>query len=448
MRRLIWLVCAAAGLCVAVVLIQKFLLGKEEAQQLTAEKVQKQDERAAPSLPGNEQGWIGMGSIPGLHNSLGSIVAHGNTVYAAGTFAFVSAGVQSVKENDKGGSIVVAWNGKEWRSLMRTCDGGYVKALAVTPNGHLYAAGAVCVNGVRVSIGKWDGENWVSVGQGLGNDVHALHVDKQGGLFATGSGATWKWDGVVWRKLGGDIRGRSAGGNAITSDNLGRIYVAGSFDGVGPAKAHNIAIWDGNKWRAIGRGVGGRGGDRGEGGDDGTDQSSAWSIAMSSKSDLYVVSSLGLERWKGNAWELVDIGTEAIANTVFIDKDDRIYVGLVSTCNVEGGPSVGTDKPVQYWDGLKWSSFTLRGSNSGDAPGCDNGGTVSAISGDESGNLYFGGAFADRNSGARNIAKWNGKTLERFGDSKGVNNIVWGLVADRDDNLYAHGAFMLPPTEN
>jgi hypothetical protein len=399
------------------------------------------------TLPLVGEDWISMGSIPGLNNSVSSIVAYRNNVYVSGFFSSHNISTMQGKGQYGVGYKVVAWNGKEWRGLLQSDNYcGETPILAVSPDGELFAGGSRCIGDIkRKNVAMWNGTDWISVGEGVKGEVRALYFDRHGDLYATGSryktndvdssegGFVVKWDGKTWKLLGsGILQGE---GYALAGDIEGHIYVAGAFDGIGDTSAHNIAMWDGKEWQAMGSGVGGIA----HGNED--EVSAAYTVAVNSRGKVYVSGSLGLETWNGKQWEVVDTKASAVIGNVYIDKSDHIYAGLISTCNVEGGPHEGTMRPIQYWDGERWGPFSLVGSNSGVSPGCANGGSVNGFAEDEKGNLYVVGAFADQASGAVNIAKWDGNGWSRLGDIEGVNDLVSQIVVDQNDNLYTLGAF-------
>lgn len=401
--------------------------------------------------------WLGMGGVPGIQQ-VNSIVTSGNKIYVAGL-------ITSNIANGAGPSTVAVWDGASWNELEGIKENcGLARTLAIDTNGNVYASG--CMNGIHdqnpSNVRKWNGKEWQSLGNGIGGEIHAMAIDKQGNLYATGgslqgmepgvgyiySGFVMKWNGKTWSKLGGGIlKGGYEHGAAISFDSRGYVYVVGSFEsirksdlneGADDIKAHNIAFWDGKKWNAMGEGVGGVPSEQDL---DVGDQTGSYSIAFDSKGMPYVTSSRGVEKWNGKKWERIDIKTSAQVSSLLIDKNDMIYVGLFSTCNVEGGPSVGTEHPIQYWNGSKWGIFPFEGRNSGINPGCANGGSVNLLAQDEAGNLIVGGAFTEATSGARNIAKWNGKRWESYGRNVGVNDIVYGMAVDNAGALYVRGAF-------
>ncbi|MBI5429813.1 MAG: hypothetical protein HY938_05065 [Nitrosomonadales bacterium] len=424
----------------------------QDANSLTIEDTGPE----ATPLKTNNVTWIGMGGVPGVQQ-VNSIVTSGNKIYVAGL-------ITSNISNGAGSASVAVWDGLSWNVLLEVEEDCHeVRSLAIDEKGNLYASG--CINGVGSSspskTRKWNGKSWQLLGDGITGDVYSLAIDKEGNVYATGgslqgmkpgegyiySGFVMKWDGKTWSKLGGGfLKGGSEHGAAISIDSRGYVYVVGSFEsirmsdldeGVGDIKAHNIAYWDGKKWNAVGTDAGGFSYE--EGGI--TQDAYASSIAFDSRGVPYLTSSRGVEKWNGKKWERIDIKTSAQVSSLLIDKNDAIYVGLFSTCNVEGGPSVGTEHPIQYWNGSKWGIFPFEGRNSGINPGCANGGSVNLLAQDEAGNLVVGGAFTEATSGARNIAKWNGNKWESFGRNVGVNDIVYGMAVDNAGALYVRGAF-------
>lgn len=438
---------------------------KEALPQNDANAIPLPEEDTGPEatpLDTRNVSWVGMGGVPGIQQ-VNSIVTNGNSIYVAGL-------ITTNISNGAGPASVAVWDGASWNQLAgENC--AQVVALAIDTKGNLYAAG--CINGVGSNspgnIQKWNGKNWQLLGDGsIKGNVQALATDKKGNLYATGgslqgkspngdsiySGFVMKWDGKTWSKLGGGIlKGGYEHGSAISIDSRGYVYVGGSFKSIrntnsdneldeeaieaGEIEAHNIAFWDGEKWNAMGTDVGGLSYEE----ESNTQHTQVSSIAFDSKGTPYVASSRGIEKWDGKKWEVLDVKTSAQISKLFIDRNDFVYVGLFSTCAVEGGPSVGTEHPIQYWNGNEWKSFPFEGRNSGINPGCANGGSVDLFAQDEAGNLIVGGAFTETTAGARNIAKWNGKKWESYGRNVGVNDVVYGMAVDNAGALYVRGAF-------
>ncbi|MFZ6818753.1 hypothetical protein [Undibacterium sp. Ji22W] len=387
--------------------------------------------------------WISMGSIPGLDGRVNAIVVDGTRVYAAGYFTLVESSQAKIKDAEELAVTVAVWDGSHWTSIAKYANCGEVTALALAIDRSLYATNFRCADDLNINgIAKWDGHKWTQVGSDVDGDLKAIHVDKAGNLYVAGTiakneeqvGFVKKWDGTRWTQLSKDyFQGLSIAVNALVSDYQGSLYAVGSFDEIGGLKAHNVAKWDGKKWKSLGRGIGGKRTEENE--------SLAWSIAADSKGDVYAISTLGLEKWNGKSWKVVNTKTDALGSILIIDRQDRIYLGLQSTCDVEGGLSIQTTKPIQFWDGKKWSAFHFNGSNSGTAPGCAGGGSISALALGNDDSLVVGGSFTETTTGARNIAKWNGQKWESFGVSTGVNDYVEQIVVDLDDNLYVRGSF-------
>jgi hypothetical protein len=100
---------------------------------------------------------------------------------------------------------------------------GEVRAIAVAPNGDVYAGGSFSQVGTLSAnnIARWDGTQWHRLGTALSNGV----------------------DGTV---------------HALTVVSNGDAYVGGAFNGVRDGTvipAHNIARWNGSRWLTLGEAV-------------------------------------------------------------------------------------------------------------------------------------------------------------------------------------------------
>ena len=75
----------------------------------------------------------------------------------------------------------------------------------------------------------------------------------------TGSGAIrgiGKWDGESWSPLGNGLDRFGARTAAVFDDGTGpALYVAGDFETAGGVSARNIAKWDGTAWSALGNAI-------------------------------------------------------------------------------------------------------------------------------------------------------------------------------------------------
>jgi hypothetical protein len=148
-------------------------------------------------------GWIDMGAGPG--GPVYSLLADGHgTLYAGGAFA--------------GG--VARWTGATWEPLgdgLAQSMGSLpdVRALAVGPDGMLYAGGTFDrADGVLASsIARWNGLAWQPLGRGLDGPVLALAARQSDGMLLVG-GQFWlaggqrmpdhlaQWNGYSWFPLG------------------------------------------------------------------------------------------------------------------------------------------------------------------------------------------------------------------------------------------------------
>lgn len=131
-----------------------------------------------------------------------------------------------------------------WEPLGSGTD-DYVHALAVGPDGVVYAGGESAPR-----VARWDGESWSALGRGMNAMVLALAVGPDGSLYAGGSftqadGETaWRvarWFDGAWTGLGSDIAVRV---NALAISPDGELYAGGNYGGSGPhvSKASNLPV--------------------------------------------------------------------------------------------------------------------------------------------------------------------------------------------------------------
>lgn len=200
-----------------------------------------------------------------------------NTVYSLGAFddgqgggASLIAGGDFRTIGNVSANRIAKWDGQAWAPL-GSGSRFTVRALGVLDDGRgagptLYANGTFTdVNGQEIrDLGKWDGENWSGLGDGVNASVNtivsfddgsgpALFV---GGLFGSAGGvitqAIAKWDGFEWSAVGqSGVSGPSPWVYELYVEQApgesGTLYVGGSFGSVdrGSLPARNIIEWRG-----------------------------------------------------------------------------------------------------------------------------------------------------------------------------------------------------------
>ncbi len=120
-------------------------------------------------------------------------------------------------------------------------------------------AGNITANG----IAAWDGSNWTTFGNGLGDTMSPFPfvyiqnmVSHDGNLYVAGQFSEEDgyignniamWDGTSWTNMAG-------GSNKRIFDLImynDELYVGGDFDTIGTVEANSIAKWDGTAWHSL-----------------------------------------------------------------------------------------------------------------------------------------------------------------------------------------------------
>lgn len=166
-------------------------------------------------------------------------------MYVGGNFTTINAP----------GNFVAKWNGTTWSALGSGLD-RTARALAMTPDGTLYAGGAEDIGGVCcVGLKTWNGTSWTPVAAGPNQYVFALATDRQGVLYAGGSFTTpvqgiIRWDGTSWSALGAGLSSNAVV-NEIAIDADGNVYAAGT-NLLSTSMSEQVAKWDGDQWSLVG----------------------------------------------------------------------------------------------------------------------------------------------------------------------------------------------------
>lgn len=290
---------------------------------------------------------------------------------------------------------------------------GEVTALALAPNGVVYAGGEFTkAGGVAARhIARWDGRSWQPLGEGIDGEVYAIAVDGDdiyvAGKFGVAGGVTANgialWDGAAWSTVGDgtgpmdDYFGTPQPGRIYAMlINNDKLYVGGDFVAMDGVSANNVAQWDGAVWSALGEGMG----------------ELDWENKFVPQAIVYTLATDGTTLYAGGDFKLAD-GTTA--------------------------------NSVAQWDGNAWSALS-DGVTLTDGNGEAQKGTVKALA-LHNGALYAGGWF-DKAGGkaANHIAVWQGNSWSPLG--VGVRAAQYASEAPiraltfSGNTLYAGGLFV------
>ena len=406
---------------------------------------------------------------------------------------------------------LVLWNGAEWQSIGDAdgtdafsfdapslgVQGAQVRSILVTTNRLVIGGNFRQVGGVSATnVAVWDGVNWTSFGAGLGNlggQVHAL-AEFRGQLFAGGIFLTAgdyaitniaRWTGSNWLAAGAGLIGpafpnwQSTGGYRGVVSALAvqgtRLLAGGQLTQSGKVRLFNIAAFNGQKWKAVKRGVGLTNGVDGvesmvargkevyvagkfdrAGGIPAANIARAignrWSLLGSgvggpvralalSGTNIYVGGSFGLAGgvsaayiayWNGasNVWRALQdgVGNTLIeqATTLAASGDLIFAAGRIHTAGTNYAHNVAA------WTGTNWIVIE---------PGLSGLPTSSAVVGT---NYYVSGQFIIESANAANIACWNGfrwSALPPLLDTNGRPATI-NLITARSNELFVAGDFV------
>lgn len=209
--------------------------------------------------------WSALSSgMSGTGSSIRAIAIDDNgTVYAGGFFT-----------NAGGAAIfgIAKWNGATWSSLGSIPQFGIVNSIVIQEGTqHVYIAGDFTSMGSLDAhhVAKWNGTTWSTLGSGMSGDTRALVFGTDGTLYATGYfgvaggqvvNRIAKWNGSAWSSLNNGFQGYqglSLDGRALAVDEVGNIYVGGTFTTAFGVTVNRIAKWDGTNWSNITTGLNG-----------------------------------------------------------------------------------------------------------------------------------------------------------------------------------------------
>ncbi|MCA8953742.1 MAG: hypothetical protein KDE27_29795 [Planctomycetes bacterium] len=258
-------------------------------------------------------------------------------------------------------NCVARWDGLAWHALGSGIGSNFVYSLCSLPNGRILVAGDFLAAGgtPALNVATWNGTSWTSLGGGTNAHVTAITRLASGGILAGGFFETIgnidashvaSWDGVAWAPLGAGTDGPV---NAVAEMPNGDLVVAGEFTSAGGVNARNVARWDGRSWHALGSGIGNTGG-----------FSLVYCLLAGSAGELYAggrfqdaggITAHNIAVWNGASWSAVGSGLGG--QTATVASLARLANGDVAA----GGtfPNAGSTpvNNIARWDGLAWHPF-------------------------------------------------------------------------------------------
>lgn len=217
------------------------------------------------------------------------------------------------------------WDGTVWQPLGSTCGSlDEIYAAAMLPDGTPVVGGRDY--GLGPAVVHWDGEAWAGIGGApdslLGGNVWALAVAPNGRLFAGGEhlwteGAALpscvaRWTGSRWRSVGTNLRSASTFGDcvwALAFGSDGSLYAGGYFYVGDDPAVHGVARWDGSTWTAI---------------PSSAPTYSVWALAFGSDGRLYAGGG-AFTVWNGSDWEV--LSTSGTVYALAPDAAGRLVAG-------------------------------------------------------------------------------------------------------------------------
>lgn len=342
---------------------------------------------------------------------------------------------------------VVKWNGIMWDSVPGSYQlGNFLYNVKLLSNGSkLYAVGEF-TGGIREYVnGNWNIISTGIVEKNSNSSVHnrAITVDENGNLYvATYSNANWsqevvsivKWNGTSWSTVAQNISGSTGGTKCHVNDIAvykDTVYVVGSFIQAGNKICNSIARWDGTKWDSLGAGT----------------YSELYQVEVDDQGRVYVAggnapyfgnSNWGkISRWNGKSWEKLGAG---IMNAQYnnqtgikgmIIKNNKLYI-----CGDFKNPGTVASTGVALYDIEKEKWIPLSGKNTN---GFANG-AVFAFHETKKKEIYIGGTFTFAGAApVKVVAQWKHGRWDSIGTSNVTNGGTVSAITSDDSVVYFSG---------
>jgi hypothetical protein len=373
----------------------------------------------------------------------------GPALYACGDF---DVGVGAAVSN------VARWDGATWSAVGEVSNTTYDLAAFDDGTGlALYASATIAQQTVDYEITKWDGAAWNAFATTEGPLLDLLVHDDGGGtrLWCCGrfdviGGVTAEgiaaWDGIGWSTLPGPTYQVGPPPTPATLGTLhslvpygpsGDLVALGFFTQVGPgsnlAEAHNIGLWDGSSWSALGLQPSGL-----------NDEPYAFTFFDDGTgSELYAGGAFTraggrdadhIARWNGTRWLPLGAGVDWRVFALEAYDDGR-GLALYAGGRFENAGGLPAER-IARWDGTSWEPL---------GAGFDF--NVMALAAHDDGNapsLFAGGKFSLAGGApASRVARWDGTSWSPVG--LGIGGLVVNTLLVHDDGsgpeLYAGGDF-------
>lgn len=301
-------------------------------------------------------------SPTGTWGPLGTgVTGAGKVVYAMvqGLNGLIYVGGDFTDAGGTGADYLASYNPVTgaWAALgSTTAINGIVRALAVGPDGKIYAGGAFTnAGGIAAGdgIAVWDptAGTWAALSTGTAGQIFALCFAPSGILYAGGNfgsiGASTadniaQWNGTAWSNLASDTA-LNGPCEALAWGN-GRLYVGGNFTNAnGIAEADYIATWSGSAWAALSTGM----------------NSDVLALAVGQNGLVYAGGSFTtagglsipyLAVWNGQQWTALGTGVNNTVRSLAVSPEGIVYVGGVFT--TAGGLTLPDG--MARWTGGTW----------------------------------------------------------------------------------------------
>ena len=152
---------------------------------------------------------------------------------------------------------IARWNGSDWVPIGDGFDNNWVEAL-IEFEGELYAGGTYTVSGGNIvnRIARWDGEAWQQVGSGFDNNFVMDLAIFNNELYASGSFSQSGGEPMnrvarlvdgEWEQPGDGFNGTVASLGVIDST----LYAGGSFTGSGTTPLRKAAMLVNEQWQSV-----------------------------------------------------------------------------------------------------------------------------------------------------------------------------------------------------